>query len=178
MKSCGMIMRILALVTLLCIGVTTIIQYSLYAEEIKEWREELEERIDKHDEEIYDEHYDEDGKCSTCESFEETKTEIKRSSTRTTISCLQNFLLYTIFAAILYVLGEIASRSARAKKENFANIPTPAPVPMPAAAPVPAAAPAPAPVPAPAAEVICPVCGKHVKQGNRFCNACGTSLAE
>lgn len=147
MKSCGIFMRILAVVIIISMGVILIAQYSMYAVELNEAWEDLEEDIESHEEEMRDSTHK--GDCSKCEYYEERETSLERNHTNYILTSVQNFLETFVFCAILFVAAEIVLKLGSAKTPAIKQEPT---------------------------NTFCPICGNKLKEGDRFCGACGTVI--
>ena len=73
MKAIGTLLRVFAIILFFAFCVTSIVSYSIDAEELKESREELEEERDEHDDEIMYEEYSghDSSDCYQCENFDD-----------------------------------------------------------------------------------------------------------
>lgn len=177
MKSCGTILRILAVVAAVLLCVFTLMDYSLYAKEYKDQYEELVENREDHEEShkrggMYEDESQSD--CSMCENYEDQEDSLDRNKKNLLYGTARNILLYSVvWCGVLFALGEIASKVARSKEDAPAVIPAPMPAPMPVPAPAPTPTPAPAPV---AVSPFCPQCGAPKQPGSRFCSICGSCV--
>lgn len=164
MKSCGLFIRILAIVAAILLCTFSILNYSLDSEYYDEQRDELAEEMDEHEEEHAAEDYlgysDEDDECYQCESYEKQEKNLDRYEKELLYGLIQQCVLYAfVWCGVLFILGEIASKVARSKKEPQEAVAAPAPAPVIAPAPVPPT---------------CPKCGAPKQPGSRFCGTCGT----
>lgn len=148
MKTCGTLLRILAvLVAFVCTAVM-FVNYSITMEEYDEYIEELQEEREEHEEyyTLYGEEHDSD--CSTCEEYDEDEKYYDRAITRTTMSLVQNISLYVVYACILFAVGQLVAN--KGKKAEA--------------------------VQAPAGTMPCPNCGNTLRADARFCGRCGTII--
>lgn len=148
MKTCGTLLRILAvLIAFVCTAVV-FVNYSITMEEYDEYIEELEEEREEHEEyyALYGEEHDSD--CSTCEEYDEDEKYYDRAMTRTTMSLVQNISLYVVYACILFAVGQLVAN--KGKKAEA--------------------------VQAPVGTMPCPNCGNTLRADARFCGRCGTII--
>jgi len=149
-------MRILAVIIVAIAAVTCIVDYALTADYYKDQREELNDDWDEH-KQTHDVNFGivkED--CDTCESYEDSEKSLERQSITLVTGTVNGFLFFVLFAAILFIAGEIASKVGGVKKVTAAP-----------------AAPVPPMVPPVAPAQVCPTCGTPKKGNENFCNICG-----
>ncbi len=164
MKSCGTIFRILAVLGIVCIAITSVVNYAIEAKSYKENYEDFLEDWEKHEEE-HDEggmYEDEDmDDCDSCESYADTDKKYDRAFITLASSTVSNFIMHAFFAGILFVLGEIASKIGGFKKAEAAPV---APVAAPVIAPSQGSY---------ANAGVCPKCGAPRGTSDKFCGICG-----
>ena len=173
-------MRILAVIAFVLLSFSMISEYVIEAQNLAEDREYYEERLEEHEDEC------DERNCSECEEYEEDLKRYERYDFRNVVYLIQYITLYGVYCAILYAVGEIATKISRKSEPEKKQMIAPASIPMSTPAPVSAPVPTPTPTPTPnytPAQVqtpppapvpaFCANCGSPRKAGDLFCSECG-----